>query len=209
MLKLEPPDQGALFVLSGPSGVGKSTLIRHVMSRVPGIEFSVSATTRKARPGERDGVHYHFLSQEEFAEKEHQDAFLEHATVYDRSYGTLRDPVVAAIAAGRSVLLDIDVQGARQVKARYPDCVRIFILAPSLATLEARLQNRATDDLEVLARRMGQVEMQLRAAPEFDFVVLNDELEAACAVIEGVFLAELARASRRRSMVERVLAQLP
>jgi guanylate kinase len=209
VLRLDPPDRGALFVLSGPSGVGKSTLIKHVMGRVPGVEFSVSATTRGPRAGEQDGVHYHFLTQAQFDEKVGQDAFLEHASVYDRSYGTLAEPVLSAIESGRSVLLDIDVQGARQVKARYPDCVRIFILAPSLAVLEQRLKARGTDDAEVLRRRMAQVGLQLQGAPEFDYVVLNDELEPACAVIEGIFLAELARVGRRRSMVQRVLAQLP
>lgn len=207
-LNLEAPDQGVLFVITGPSGVGKSTLIKGLMERVPGLEFSVSATTRAPRDGEVDGRDYHFLSAEDFAHRVERAAFLEYATVYDRSYGTLRAPVEAAVAEGRSVVLDIDVQGARQVKERYPACVRVFILPPSVGTLATRLRGRGTEEA-VIARRMSQVEEQLRGAPEFDFVVVNDDLSAARAVFEGIFLAELSRVARRRSRIERVLAELP
>ncbi len=131
-LELERPDKGALFVVTGPSGVGKSTLIRALMSRLPDLQFSVSATTRPPREGEVHGRDYHFLTQEGFAERLERGEFLEYATVYDRRYGTLRAPVEAAIDAGQSVLLDIDVQGARQVKQAYPGCIRVFILPPSV-----------------------------------------------------------------------------
>ena len=206
-LSLEAPDQGVLFVITGPSGVGKSTLIKGLMERVPGLEFSVSATTRAPRDGEVDGRDYHFLSAEEFAHRVERSEFLEYATVYDRSYGTLRAPVEFAIAQGRSVMLDIDVQGARQVKERYPACVRVFILPPSVATLATRLRGRGMAE-SVIARRMSQVEEQLRGAPEFDFVVVNDDLTSARAVFEGIFLGELARVARRRSRIESVLADL-
>jgi len=206
-LNLETPDTGVLFVITGPSGVGKSTLIKGLMERVPGLEFSVSATTRAPRDGEVDGRDYHFLSAEEFAHRVERSEFLEYATVYDRSYGTLRAPVEAAIAQGRSVVLDIDVQGARQVKERYAACIRVFVLPPSVGTLATRLRGRGTDE-SVIARRMAQVGEQLRGAPEFDFVVVNDDLSAARAVFEGVFLSELARVARRRSRIERVLAEL-
>jgi guanylate kinase len=207
-LQLERPDLGALFVVSGPSGVGKSTLVRAIMERVPDLTFSVSATTRAPRPGEVDGQHYRFLTPEGFADLERQSAFLEHATVYGRRYGTLSRPVEEAVSAGRSVLLDIDVQGARQVKVRYPACVRVYVLPPALSVLEERLRRRGTDGEDVLRRRMAQVDEQLRGAPEFDYVVVNDHLETARAVFEGVFLAELARPFRRRLAIERVLAEL-
>ena len=206
-LNLETPDTGVLFVVTGPSGVGKSTLIKGLMDRVPGLEFSVSATTRAPRDGEVDGRDYHFLSAEDFAHRVERAEFLEYATVYDRSYGTLRGPVDAAIAQGRSVVLDIDVQGARQVKERYGACIRVFVLPPSVDTLATRLRGRGTDEA-VITRRMAQVGEQLRGAPEFDFVVVNDDLVAARAVFEGVFLAELARVARRRTRIERVLAEL-
>jgi guanylate kinase len=208
MLKLERPDQGALFVVSGPSGVGKTTLVQAALARVPGLEFSVSATTRAPRPGEVDGREYHFLTPEAFAERVREAQFLEHATVYDRSYGTLRAPVVDAIRDGRSVLLDIDVQGARQVKERFPECVRIFLMPPSIGVLEDRLRKRGTDET-ILRRRMAQVGEQLLGAPSFDYVVVNDHLETSTAVFEGIFLAELSRVARRRAAVERVLAELP
>jgi guanylate kinase len=207
MLRLEPPDVGALFVVSGPSGVGKTTLVHAALQRVPGLEFSVSATTRAPRSGEKDGREYHFLDADHFARLVADDALLEHATVYDRQYGTLRAPVVEATAAGRSVLLDIDVQGARQVKTRFPECVRIYLLPPSIRVLEQRLRARGTDE-ETLQRRMAQVGDQLRGAPEFDYVVVNDELETAIAMFVGVFCAELSRTARRRAAVERVLREI-
>lgn len=208
MLRIEPPDRGALFVVSGPSGVGKSTLVGAVMGWVPGLSFSVSATTRAPRAGEQDGREYHFLTAEAFEDRSRQGAFLEQAQVYDRRYGTLKAPVLAAIEAGRSILLDIDVQGAEQVKACYPDCVRIYVLPPRLSVLEERLRARGTDGEEVLRRRMAQVGEQLRGAPAFDYIVVNDDLEAAIAQFQGVFLAELSRGERRRSAVSRMLAEV-
>ena len=206
-LRLESPDRGALFVVSGPSGVGKSTLVKAAMDEVPGLEFSVSATTRSPRPGEVDGREYHFLGPEGFAERVDAGDFLEHATVYDRSYGTLRAPVEAAMAEGRSILLDIDVQGALLVKARLPECIRIYVLPPALGVLEERLRSRGTSEAE-LSRRMDQVGEQLRGAPEFDYVVVNDDLDTARTVFAGIFVAELSRRERRMRAVNRVLSEL-
>jgi guanylate kinase len=206
-LTVENPDFGALFVVTGPSGAGKSTLIRRVMDRVPGLEFSVSATTRAPRDGEVDGRDYHFLSPEEFARRVEHGSFLEFATVYDRSYGTLRQPVESAIAAGRSVVLDIDVQGARQVKRQFPDCIRVYVLPPRIGVLEQRLRDRGTDEA-VIERRMSQAGEQLRGVVDFDYVVVNDDLASSEAIFEGVFCAELARVARRRGAIERVLAEL-
>lgn len=206
-LRLPLPDRGALFVVSGPSGVGKSTLIKRVLNRLPGLGWSVSATTRAMRPGEVDGKDYHFLSRAEFDARLAESAFLEHATVYDQSYGTLAGPVIAALEAGRSIVLDIDVQGARQVREKLPEAVTIFVLPPDVPTLEDRLRGRGTDE-DTLKRRMSQLDLQLRGAPEFQYVVVNDHLETADAVFEGIFFAELSRTHRRRSSVDGVLAGL-
>lgn len=203
MLSTAAPDRGALFVLSGPSGVGKSTLIRHVMDTVPDVGFSVSATTRGPRAGEEDGVHYHFLTKEDFLQRVGEDAFLEHAEVYGRHYGTLVEPVERALAAGRSILLDIDVQGAEQVKRRMPEAVSVFLLPPSREALEKRLRGRGTDAEEVIARRMAEADEQLAAMASYDFLVVNDHLESAKQVLAGVLLATLSRTALHDGLVKR------
>ena len=205
-LALERPDRGVLFVVSGPSGVGKSTLIKKAMTRIPALEFSVSATTRPARTGEVDGREYHFVTPERFAALVAEDALLEHAAVYDKRYGTPRAPVEAAMAEGRSILLDIDVAGARQVKQRRPDAVWIYILPPSIPSLEQRIRARGDTAEDVIARRMAQVGQQLAGARESDYVVVNDDLATADAVFVGVFLAELVRRTLRQTATERILA---
>lgn len=198
------PDRGALFVLTGPSGVGKSTLVHAVMDRIPGLEFSVSATTRAPRSGEVDGVDYHFLDAAEFAVRVGDGAFLEHATVYGRSYGTLREPVDAALSAGRSVVLDIDLDGARHVRRAWPGGVHVMILPPDLATLQARLRARATDSEEIIAGRMDQVAEQLAGVREYDYLLVNDHLPTAVDLLAAVVLAELSRTERRGSVADRV-----
>lgn len=193
----QKPDRGVLFVVTGPSGVGKSTLISQAMARIPGLAFSCSATTRAPRPGEVDGVHYHFLTPAAFAEKVAADEFLERATVYDRSYGTLRAPTMAALDRGDSLILDIDAQGADQVRSRMPDAVHVFVAPPSLATLEDRLRARGTESEAVIRSRMEQVAQQVVCVRAFDYLVRNDDLRTACAVFEGILLAEMSRITRR------------
>lgn len=207
-LALSRPDRGVLFVVSGPSGVGKSTLVRRAKARLPWLAFSVSATTRAPRVGEVDGVDYHFLDEHKFSEMLERDAFLEHATVYNRRYGTLSEPTEAALKEGLCLLLDIDVQGARQVRDHLPDAVHLFVLPPSLDSLRERLEARDTDDEATIARRMAQVEGQLRGAEEADYIVVNDDLEAAHAAFEGVLVAESCRRSRRERAVRAVLDAL-
>lgn len=202
-LNLPRPDRGALIVVSGPSGVGKSTLLRPALAAIPGLAFSVSATTRPPRPGEVDGVDYHFVDADRFAGLVEGGAFLEHAQVYDRRYGTLHAPVEAALARGDSVLLDIDVQGARQVRPRLPEAVLVMIVPPDVATLERRLRARGTESDDAIRRRMELVEGQLCALGEYDYVVVNDDRDAAVACFQGIVLAECCRTSRRSSWVER------
>jgi len=209
LLRWALPDHGVLFVVSGPSGVGKSTLVKAAMSRIPGLAFSVSATTRAPRAGERDGVEYHFVDPERFAELVRDGAFLEHATVYDRSYGTLRAPTEASLASGASLLVDIDVQGAEQVRVSKPDAVHVFVLPPSLEALEHRLRSRGTDAEETIRRRMDQAMQQLAGCVRYDYVIVNDDLEAAQAAFQGILLAETSRRDRRESVIARVLGGTP
>jgi len=198
------PDRGALFVVSGPSGVGKSTLVKSTLSAIEGRSFSVSATTRPPRPGERDGEHYHFMSRERFAELRAAGAFLESATVYDRDYGTLHEPTEGALARGRSLLLDIDVQGARQIREAMPDAVHIFVAPPSMAELRERLVRRGTDDPETIELRMTKAAQQLEGCGEYDFLVVNDAFETALRTFQGIVLGELCRVTRRQSVIRRL-----
>lgn len=199
-----PPDRGALFVVSGPSGVGKSTLVRRALATIPALRFSVSATTRPARPDEQQGVHYHFVDRSRFAAWVDEGAFLEHAEVYDQCYGTLRAPTLDAMSQGISLLLDIDVQGARQIRECLPEAVHIFVSPPSREALRERLVARGTDNPAVIARRMEKATEQLRGCGSYDYVVVNDVLELGHRVFQGVLLAELSKTKRRPTLVERL-----
>jgi guanylate kinase len=175
-----------VFVITGPSGVGKGTLIRGLMERVPKLELSVSATTRAPRPGERDGVDYHFLTREEFNGRVKRGEFVEHADYAGRSYGTLRSELEARVRAGVPVVLEIEVQGARQVRAAMPEAVQVFIAPPSLAALRTRLVGRGTDDQTEVERRLRVAEEELTAQPEFAHVVVNDRLDEALERLTGI-----------------------
>ncbi len=168
-----------MFVITGPSGVGKGTLIRGLLERIPELELSVSATTRPPRPGEQDGSHYHFLSPEEFERRVRAGEFVEHATYSGRRYGTLRSELERRTDRGAPVVLEIEVQGARQVREAMADALQVFIAPPSLDALRARLVGRGTDDPEQVEQRMQTAERELAARPEFAHVVVNDRLEQA------------------------------
>ncbi len=186
-----------MFVITGPSGVGKGTLIRGLLARVPALELSVSATTRQPRPGERDGVDYHVLSPEEFERHVAAGDFVEHATYSGNRYGTLRPELEHRLAEGIPVVLEIEVQGARQVRAAMPEAVQVFIAPPSREALRARLVGRGTDTSEQVEERMRTAERELEAQPEFGYVVVNDRLEDATAELEAIVRRELASAGRK------------
>ncbi len=175
-----------LYVISAPSGAGKTSLVKALLAARPALVVSVSHTTRKPRPNELDGREYHFVAKERFAELVAAGAFLEHASVFDNFYGTGREQVQSRLAAGSDVLLEIDWQGARQVRAAMPECVSIFILPPSRPELERRLRSRGTDSDEVIARRLADAAADMSHAPEADFVVVNDRFEEALAALQAI-----------------------
>jgi guanylate kinase len=168
-----------VFVITGPSGVGKGTLIRGLRERIPELELSVSATTRAPRPSERDGVDYHFLSPEEFERRVLDGDFVEHATYSGNRYGTLRSELEQRLQSGVPVVLEIEVQGARQVRRAMPDAVAVFIAPPTLEALRARLVGRGADTPEQMDERMRTAARELEAQTEFAHVVVNDRLEDA------------------------------
>jgi guanylate kinase len=182
-----------VFVITGPSGVGKGTLIRGLLERMPQLELAVSATTRRPRPGERDGVDYHFLTSGDFEQRVRDGAFVEHATYSGNRYGTLRSELDRKLAAGAPVVLEIEVQGARQVRKTMPEAVQVFIAPPSLEALRARLVGRGTDDAEQVEERLRTAERELEAQPEFAHVVVNDRLEQATQELIAIVQAALGR----------------
>ena len=193
--------KGMLLVISGPSGVGKGTLLRTLFAEDRSFGFSVSATTRGPRPGEQDGVDYHFLTEERFAELVRENAFLEYAEVHGHHYGTLRTEVARRIEAGRNVVLDIDVQGALQVMASWPDCVSVFILPPSYAELRERLTGRHTETPEDVERRLRNARREIPMAERYQYQIVNDRAEEAAQRLLQIARAEKQRTTRYHPVV--------
>jgi guanylate kinase len=181
-----------VFVITGPSGVGKGTLIRVLRERLPELELSTSATTRQPREGEVEGRDYHFLTPEEFADRADANEFLEHAAYSGNRYGTLRSEVERRLAEGRSVMLEIEVQGARQVRAAMPEAVLVFIAPPSEEALRERLEGRGTDSPDAIDERLRTAELELAAQQEFKHVVVNDDVGTAAEELERIVRSELA-----------------
>ncbi|HEY6942762.1 guanylate kinase [Dokdonella sp.] len=177
---------GCLYIVAAPSGAGKSSLVNALLEREPGIALSISHTTRPPRPNDRDGEHYHFVNRGVFERMVADGSFLEHAEVFGNLYGTSRAAVEPLLAQGRDVLLEIDWQGARQVRAAMPDCISVFILPPSRAELERRLRNRASDDAVAIARRLAESRDEVAHAGDFDYLVVNDQFADALADLRAI-----------------------
>lgn len=194
-----------VYVISAPSGSGKSTLVRRVLAQDPRLLFSVSYTTRAPRGAEKPGESYHFISREEFEERIRRHEFLEWAEVFGHYYGTHRSYLERAKAENRDLVLDIDVQGARKLKREIPDAVSIFILAPSRAVLEQRLRARSEDSDEVIARRLREAREEIRNFRDYDYVLVNREIETAAADLAAIIRAERLRRSRVEQEVQPIL----
>ena len=202
--------QGNLFVVAAPSGAGKSSLVNALLAREPGIVLSISFTSRAPRPGESDGQHYHFVGEAEFRRMIGAGDFFEHALVHGDYKGTARQSVEPLLAAGKDVLLEIDYQGARQVRSKCPHCLSIFILPPSRTELEQRLRKRAQDSDETIGRRLRDSREEIAHAHEFDYIVINDSFERALDDLEAIVrarrLARQVQLERHAELVRALLA---
>jgi guanylate kinase len=203
--------RGIMLVLSSPSGAGKTTIASRLL-KDPGVEISISHTTRMKRKGEKDGKDYHFVDRETFTRMRDQDAFLEWAVVFDNYYGTTRKPVEEALAAGRDVLFDVDWQGARKLReSARDDVVAVFILPPTAAALEERLRARAEDSEDVVVRRMRGASNEIQHWDEYDYVVVNDDIEQSVTAVRAILAAERLRRTRLtglRGFIQNLLAEL-
>ncbi|MDO5141980.1 MAG: guanylate kinase [Eubacteriales bacterium] len=184
--------KGTLYVVTGPSGAGKGTLLGRLLAADERLFLSISATTRAPRPGEQDGVQYHFLPRQAFEDKIAQGAFLEHARYVDNYYGTLEAPVEEKLAAGLDVILEIEVQGAMQVHGKRPDAVMVFIAPPSFEELAARLRGRGTEDEDKIQKRLATAREELEQQAAFDYVVVNDEIDRAVHELQQIIAARRA-----------------
>jgi guanylate kinase len=203
------PQRGTLFIVAAPSGAGKSSMVNAVLAREPGIALSISYTSRAPRPGERHAQHYHFVSKEEFEAMIAAGDFFEYALVHGDYKGTARQSVEPQLAAGKDVLLEIDWQGARQVRDKIPDAVSVFILPPSTDALEMRMRNRGQDSEVVIAQRLAAAKEEMSHAPEFDYWIVNEHFDTAANELRSIFLAHRlrreAQATRQASLLERLL----
>jgi guanylate kinase len=194
-----PPRRGIIFILSAPSGAGKTTIYREALKAIKNLEFSISLTTRVRRKNEADGIDYSFVSEEEFNRRQSSGELAEWARVFESSYGTPRAPLDAAIASGHDILLDIDIQGAQQIRAKYPrDAVSIFVLPPTLEELAGRLRGRATEDESKIQHRLQKAREEAEAYPEYDYLIVNAEIAKSVAQLETIVNAERLKVSRLR-----------
>ncbi|MCI9626084.1 MAG: guanylate kinase [Clostridia bacterium] len=200
-------NRGLLLVVSGPAGAGKGTICGTFMQRHPQVHLSVSATTRAPRAMEQEGIHYYFLQQQQFEQMIAQDAFIEWANFCGNYYGTPRAKVEEKLAAGQDVLLEIEVQGAMQVKKKFPEAVLIFILPPSMEELRSRIIGRGTETMEVIDRRMARAAEEVELAQQYDYFILNDTVEEATDRFESIVQAEKIKVSRNLTLLKEVRGQ--
>lgn len=196
---------GLLIVFSGPSGAGKDTILNHLLEKNSNLRLSVSATTRQPRQGETDGVDYHFISKDQFSDMLSKDEMLESAEYCGNCYGTPIKPIENWMAEGKDVILEIEVQGGAQIKKKRPESVSIFILPPSLATLEYRLRNRGTEEEAVIQKRLSAAKNEITESNHYDYVVVNDNIENAVNEIEQIIFAEKHKVYRNANLIERML----
>ncbi len=197
--------KGVLLVFSGPSGCGKGTVLKEFFAQGGNAFLSVSATTRQPRPGEENGVHYFFMSKEEFASKLEQDEILEHATYCGNFYGTPRGPVYERLERGENVILEIEVQGALQIREKCPEAVLVFVLPPSLAELRRRLVERNTENEEVVNRRLEQAAGEIETARQYDYMIVNDSIQDAVDELNTILKAEKLKTQNRMNIIDEVL----
>ncbi|MDD6828156.1 MAG: guanylate kinase [Oscillospiraceae bacterium] len=197
-------DKGILIVVSAPSGCGKGTILGEVLKDEK-FYYSVSATTRSPRPGETDGVNYHFLGKEQFEELISKDGMLEYASYCGNYYGTPRDKVLEKINEGKNVILEIEVQGAMQIKKKCPEAVFVFIAPPSVSELRNRLVNRGTETAEVIEQRVSEAAQEIQHAYEYDYVVVNDDLQQAISDFKAVVRAEEIKTVNQKNIIDEVL----
>ena len=200
--------RGKLFVIAAPSGAGKTSLVRALMQRRPTLRFSISYTTRAQRPTERNEHDYFFVDRQKFEQMRDAGEFLEHARVFDNYYGTSRSQVERLLDAGQDVLLEIDWQGAQQIRRTLPECRSIFVLPPSRAALEQRLRSRGTDSDEVIARRLRDSLADLSHWSEFDYIVINDDFDRATGELEAIVTGQGEHLRRDRAELRELLARL-
>jgi len=193
---MKMPEKGLLIVVSGPSGTGKGTVLKELFSQHKGLFFSVSATTRDARPGETEGVHYFFLTKEEFERQIGDNNMLEFAEYCQNYYGTPRSAVEEKRAAGFDVILDVEVKGAMHIKSEMKDAVLIFLMPPSIEELEKRLRSRGTECEEVITRRLEKARKEIKASPNYDYIVVNDNIKHAASQIESIITSEKLKPNR-------------
>ena len=201
-----PSRRGLLIILSSPSGAGKSTLSRKLLDWDDRLQFSVSATTRAPRPGEKEGREYYFKTKEEFQALVDADGMLEHAEVFDNFYGSPKEPVEAAVSVGRDIVFDVDWQGGQQIRASsmQHDVVSIFILPPSIKELERRLTSRGQDSPEVVASRMAKSQDEISHWAEYDYLIVNDDVEIAFETLKSILIAERSKRTRRNDLMAHV-----
>jgi len=200
--------EGILLIVSAPSGAGKTSLVEALLESDPSLRVAVSYTTRKPRPGERDGIHYHFVDEPTFLEMVQRGAFLEHAEVFGNRYGTAEGSVREELAAGRDLLLEIDWQGARQVRKRFAAAVSLYVLPPSAGALEERLRGRGQDSEQVVAERMRQARSEMSHFGEYDYLVVNDRFSDALDDLKSILRAERLRRERAAARLAQILSGL-
>jgi guanylate kinase len=203
-MKVLLPKKGKLFVITAPSGTGKTTIIDIIRKKVEEIGYSISHTTRPPRRGEVNGVHYYFVTRKDFEKMIEAHGFVEWAIVYDHLYGTSVSNVDSTLSSGKDLLLDLDIQGAQEIKKQFPEATLIFILPPSLKTLHERLKRRSAQDDTNIALRMEKVVEEIRKCRDYDFLIINDDLNQAAREVEAIIIAQRVRTERRFPLVQEI-----